>query len=127
MTCGIDDSGGALRQIENDITSLSFSLPRGVQDVTGVDSAGIERLLLLADLQASIQGVFNDAAAPSAHTTFKDVSSTSVDRTLTIVHSGQTLTDEVVLTDYALDRASSGELTWTVPAQHSLTTAPAWS
>jgi hypothetical protein len=98
-----------------------------VQDVTGVDSAGIERLLLLADLQASIQGVFNDAAAPSAHTTFKDVSSTSVDRTLTIVHSGQTLTDEVVLTDYALDRASSGELTWTVPAQHSLTTAPAWS
>jgi len=125
MTVGVDTSAPALVQIENDITSLSWSLPRGVQDVTGVDSAGVERLLLLADLQASLQGVFNDTAA--SHSVFKDVSSTSVTRTLTIIHSGQTLTDEVILNDYALDRSSSGELTWTVPAQHNLTTAPAWS
>jgi hypothetical protein len=126
MTVGVDDSSTSLQQLENDITSLSFSTPRGVQDTTGVDSAGMERLLLLADMQVSMQGVFNDAATQS-HVVFKDVSSTSVDRTLTIVHSGQTLTDEGVLNDYALDRASSGELTWTVPFQHSLTTAPAWS
>jgi hypothetical protein len=73
-----------------------------------------------------MQGVFNDEADKS-HSIFKDVSSTSVDRTLVIIVSSQTLTDEGVLNDYALDRGADGSLTWTVPFQHSLTTAPAWS
>ena len=62
MTVGLDDSGGTLRQIENDVTDLTFSTPRGVQDWTGVDSSANERGLLLADFQASLTGVFNDAA-----------------------------------------------------------------
>ena len=51
VSVAIDDSGGSARTISNDITGLSWSIPRAVQDVTGVDKAAIERLLLLADFE----------------------------------------------------------------------------
>ena len=126
MTVGVDDSGGNLRQIENDITNLDFATPRGVQDATGVNSSGVERILLLADFSATFSGIFNDASN-KAHDVFKTVPSTSVTRTVTIVHSGQTLTNEAVLTDYPLTRAATGELTFAVSALLASTTVPTWS
>ncbi len=48
-TLSVDDSGGTPVVIKNDITDLSISTPRGVQDVTGVDKSAKEALLLLAD------------------------------------------------------------------------------
>ena len=62
MTVAVDDSGGSARSIENDLTSVDWSIPRGVQDVTGVDKSGIERLLTLADFSATLNGVFDDGA-----------------------------------------------------------------
>ena len=127
FTVGIDDSAGpTLRQLENDITSFDFQTPRGVQDVSGVDAVSIERLLLLADFSATFNGVFNDAAN-RAHAVFSTVPSTSVTRTITLVASGQTLTNECILTDYPLSRAQTGELTFAVPALLNSTTAPTWS
>ena len=126
MTVAVDDSGGTARSIENDITSLDFSTPRGVQDSTGIDSSAMERILLLADFSITLNGVFNDATN-AAHDVFKTVSSTSVTRTITIVHSGQTLPNEAILTDYALSRAANGELTWTVPGQLNSTVVPTWA
>ena len=41
MTVAVDDSGGSARTISNDIVSIDFSTPRGVQDVTGVNSSGM--------------------------------------------------------------------------------------
>ena len=111
MTVAVDDSGGSARSIENDLTGVSWSIPRGVQDVTGVNKSAMERLLLLADFSATLDGVFNDASNLS-HAVFATVSSTSVARTVTLVMSGQTLPNEVFFTDYALTRASSGELTF---------------
>lgn len=126
MTVTVDDSAGAGQAITNDITSISFATPRGMQDITGLDKSGIERLLLLADGTVSITGVFNDAANMS-HAVFKTVPTTSVSRTVVIVHSGQTLTMEMMFSDYSLNRAQDGSLTYTATGSLSNGTAPTWS
>lgn len=125
-TCSIDDSAGTARAIVNDFTNISFATPRGVQDITGIDKSAYERLLLLADATFEGTGVFNDAANMS-HSVFKTVSSSSVNRTVTLTVSGQTLANEMIFTDYPLTRAASGELTFTVPGQLSDGVVPTWS
>ena len=126
MTVAVDDSGGSARSIENDLTSVDFAIPRGVQDVTGVNKAAIERLLLLADFSATLSGVFNDASNVS-HDVFKTVASASVARTVTIVTSGQTLPNEVFFRDYSLSRGSDGSLTFSAPCVLQSGTAPTWA
>ena len=126
MTIGLDDATPALQQIESDVLTWSFSTPRGVKDVTGVNSAGVERLLLLADMQATLNGEF-DVGANLAHAVLKTVPSTDAARTLTLIHSAQTLTGEGIVSDYALNRAADGSLSWTAPWLYNATTAPAWS
>ena len=86
-----------------------------------------ERLLLLADFSITLNGSFTDAVAPSAHTTFRTVPSSSVARTVSINISGQTLPNEAFFTDYALTRPTSGELTWTAPGVLSDGTVPLWA
>ena len=125
-TLSVDDSSGTARAIKNDITNFQFATPRGVQDVTGVDKSAYERLLLLADFTITLNGVFNDASNQS-HDVFKTVPSTSVARTTTLVVSGQTLAGELLFTDYAMTRAQSGELTFSVPGVLADGTTPTWA
>jgi hypothetical protein len=125
-TLTVDNSGGSANDIRNDITNLEFSTPRGVQDVTGIDKSAIERLLLLADFSITLSGVFDDGSN-LAHETFKTVPSTSVQRTVAIGVSGQTLSNECLFTDYALTRAQSGEFTWQAPGVLANGTVPSWS
>ena len=125
-TLSVDDSGGTPVDIRNDVTNFEMATPRAVQDVTGVDKSAIERLLLLADFSITLNGVFNDAASKS-HTTLRTVSSTSVNRTVSLNISGQILANECVFTDYSLTRAASGELTWTAPGVLADGTVPTWS
>lgn len=122
----VDDSGGNVCDIRNDVTNFEFSTPRAVQDVTGLDKSAMERLLLLADFSITLNGVFNDEASKS-HAVLKTVSSTSVARTTTITVSGQTLAPEVLYTDYALSRGDDGSLTWSAPGVLSDGTVPTWS
>lgn len=126
----IDDAAGSLQDIRNDITNFQFATPRGVQDVTGIDKSAMERLLLLADMSATWNGVFNPAAN-RAHVIFKTVTSTSVPREISLTVSAQTLgtTPQVtmLLTDYALTRAQSGEFTWSVPGVLANGVIPTWS
>lgn len=125
-TLSVDDAGGSVRAIKNDVTNFQFATPRGVQDVTGVDKAAYERLLLLADFTTTLNGVFNDASGLS-HDVFKTVPSTSVARTVTLTVSGQTLAGELLPTDYSMTRAQSGELTWSVPMVLADGTTPTWA
>ncbi|MFE1205640.1 hypothetical protein ACFW5V_28550 [Streptomyces sp. NPDC058762] len=125
-TFSVDDSAGTARDIRNDCTNIDWSMPRGVQDVTGLDKSAIERLLLLADFSGTANGVFNDAANAS-HSVLKTVSSTSVNRTISIGVSGQTLANECLVTDYALTRAASGEFTWSAPFSLADGAVPTWS
>ena len=127
LTISVDDSGGTLRDISNDVTGgADWSTPRGEQDITGVDKSAMERLLLLADGQITLRGTFNDAAAAS-HAVFKDVSSTSVTRTVTLAISGQTLSMEMLFNNYALSRAADGSLTWETTGMLADGTVPTWS
>jgi hypothetical protein len=123
-TLSVDTSAPALTDIRNDVTNFEFSTPRAVQEITGVDKFAMERLLLLADFSITMNGVFNDALS---HTVFKDVGSTSVTRTISLEVSGQTLSNECLLTDYALTRGDDGALTWQVPGVLQSGTAPTWS
>lgn len=125
-TYSFDDSGGTPRNIRNDVTNFEVSTPRAVQDDTGLDKFAIERLLLLADITGTATGVFNDAANQS-HDTFKTVPTYTGTRTHTLAHSGQTLTAEVVVTDYSHTRAPSGEWTWSAPFSNGDGSLPAWS
>jgi hypothetical protein len=124
--CSVDDSAGAVKTIINDVTNLQFATPRGVQDVTGIDKSAYERLLLLADLTVTLNGVFNDATGQS-HDVFKTVPSTSVARTTTETVSGQTLAAELLYTDYSFSRAQSGEFTWTAPGVLANGAVPTWA
>lgn len=126
MSLAVDDSSGTARTISNDITNLSFSTPRGIQDSTGIDKSAMERIPLLADFSADLSGIFNDASNMS-HDVFKTVPSTSVTRTVTIGVSGQTLAVEALPTDYALTRSQQGELTYSVPLVLQSGDAPTWA
>ena len=125
-TASVDDSSDAVKAIINDFTNISFSTPRGVQDVTGIDKSAVERLLLLADASVDFNGVFNDASGQS-HDVFKTVPSTSVARTVTLTVSGQTLAGEFLFTDYALTRAGDGSLTFSAPGVLATGVVPTWA
>jgi hypothetical protein len=126
MSVAVDDSGTSPRTISNDVTNLDFAIPRGIQDVTGVDKAAVERILGLADFSITLNGIFNDAANLS-HAVFATVSSTSIIRTVTLGASGQSLPNETYFTDYSLTRSSAGELTWTAPGVLGDGTVPTWA
>lgn len=126
-TLSVDSSDTTARDIRNDITNFEFSTPRAVQDITGVDKSANERLLLLADFSITLNGVANFAANPSAHGVFSDVSSTSVQRTVSLGIGGKTLANECLFSDYSLTRADSGELTWTAPGALANGSVPTWA
>jgi len=126
-TLSVDDGAGSLQAIKNDITNFGLATPRGVQDTTGVDKSAMERLLLLADASIDLNGVFNDTTTTGAHQVFKTVSSTSTVRTVSIDVSGQTLSMEMLFTDYNLTRAQSGELTFSAPGVLATGVVPTWS
>lgn len=124
-TLTVDDSTGTSNtDIRNDITNFQFATPRAVQDVTGVDKAAIERLLLLADFSITLNGVFNAALS---HGVFNTVPTTSVSRTTVLTIAAKTMTAEVLYTDYPLTRTASGELNFAVPGVLANGTAPTWS
>jgi hypothetical protein len=126
-TLSVDDSGGSVVALVNDITNFEMATPRGVQETTGLDKSAMERILLLADASITLNGPFNPTASTSSHAVFRTVPSSSVARTVTVAHASQTLAGEYLFTDYALTRAASGELTWTAPGVLSNGTVPTWA
>lgn len=124
----VADSGGTARTITNDCTNWQISTPRAVQDVTGIDKSANERILLLADISFTVNGVFN-AASNMSHAVFSTIPSTSVNRAVSIqaTSAGSTLATNQLLTDYQLTRANTGELTWQVPGSLADGSVPTWS
>lgn len=127
FTIAADDSAGTARTISAGVNSLQFATPRGVQDITGVSFSAIVRQLLLADFNATLALAAFDDASNSTHDVFKTVSSSSVQRTLTLTLSGQTLANEVLFTDYQLSRGNDGSITASVPAVLANGTVPTWA
>lgn len=123
-TFAVDTSGGSPTNIRNDTTKLDFSTPREVQDVTGLDSLGMERLLLLSDFSVDPEGVFNPSLS---HTVFSDVTTDNTTRTVTLTIAGKSLTGECLITGYSLSRSSKGEFTWKAPMVLANGVPAAWS
>jgi hypothetical protein len=123
-TLSVDTSTPTLTDIRNDVTNFEFATPRAVQEITGVDKSAFERLLLLADFSITLNGVFNPALS---HTVFEDIGSASVTRTVSLTVGGVSLSNECLLTDYALTRGDDGAFTWSVPGVLADGTAPNWT
>ena len=126
MTVTIDDADGTGRAITNDITNITFSTPRGVQDVTGLNSTALERLLLLIDFNCTVTAVFNPAANPSMFGVFSTPADNDT-RTVVIVVGGKTMTAECHMTDVSWSRNADGSFTAQATFMQSSTTAPAWT
>jgi hypothetical protein len=126
MSVTVDNSAGAGKNISNDINDISFSTPRGMVDVTGLDKSGIERLLLLADGKVQIKGTPN-MTADMSHDVFKTVPTTSVSRTVVIVVGGATLTMELMFSEYGFSRDGSGKLVFTATGENADGSVPIWS
>lgn len=127
-TLTVADAAGTARDIRNDITSLSWKMPRAVQETTGIDKSAIERLLLLADLSYALDGVFNPAATTSSHAVFSTVGTTATNRAVSLVVGGATLGPaNCVASSYDLKRSNKGELTWTAALMLADGAVPTWS
>jgi hypothetical protein len=129
LTVTVDDSGGTGQAITNDITNVSWQMPSAVQDVTGLDKAGHERLLLLADFSITMNGVFNDAANKS-HAVLKNyrtLAANQVGRTVAIAHSGQSLSVEVLIANYDWNRGADGSAVWQSGGSLADGNVPLWS
>lgn len=129
-TIKVMDATSTLQTITNDVTNYTWTNPRGVQDTTGVDKFAHEQLLLLADYSVTLNGVFNSAANFS-HAVFSTVTSTTVNRQVSIAPTSNSSTPilvvNCVLTDYQITRANTGELTWQVPGQLADGAVPTWA
>jgi len=124
----VADSSASVQTITDDVTNWTLSTPRAVQDVTGVGKSANERILLLADISVTLNGVFDDATDLS-HEVFSTVPSTSVARAtvLTPTADNPELPFNALYTDYNLTRAATGELTWQVPGVLADGTVPTWT
>lgn len=120
----LDNDAGAAQDIRNDVTNYDFSTPYNVQEITGVDKFAIERQLLLADHQGTLNGVVNPSANRQHAVMSGDL---RVARTLAMTVAAQILASEVLLTDYKWTRAAGGELTYQTPFSLSDGTEPAWT
>jgi hypothetical protein len=119
LTTALTIAGNA---ISNDVTSFNVDTPYGVQDVTGIDKSAMERLLLRGDLQGSINGVFNTASSMS-HATLK----TPGEKSFVAAYPGATLTTTVISSNYAVNMAEDGSLTWSVNIVLTGGAVPVWS
>ena len=111
----------ATKVISNDVLSLTFNTPWGVQDVTGLDKSALERILLLADCTGTLTCAFNTASDRS-HAVLK----TPGEKAFIIGYPGATATFTAVTTDYQLNSAADGSLVSTVPFALSNGTACGW-
>lgn len=125
LTLTIDDAGGTGRAVTG-VTGVTFNTTRTQQDVTELSQSAMARLLLLSDFSMTVNFVFDDTADVGSFQVFKSYTDNDT-RTVVIVHSGQTLTAECILTDVNWNRAQDGSLTGTANFVLGSGTAAAWS
>ena len=129
-TFSIDDGAAALQNVSTGVFSFEISTPRGNVEITGLDKSAMERLLLLADGQVTLSGGFDTAATTGLHTVLRTMSSTSIQRTVTVVINSTpsaTLSMEMICTEYALSRGQDGNMTSSATLLLANGAVPTWS
>lgn len=122
----VDDAGGSVCTLVNDVTQLNFATPRAVLDVTGLDKSAFERLLGLADLTGTFTIWFNDDAS-KGFSVVKTIASSTVQRTITNTVSGNTLAAECWLTDQPWTRGTDGSFSAAIPFALANGAVPTWA
>lgn len=128
-TITIDDGNsgsGTGRNLSAYCTQLSFSTPRGSQDISSIDASGMKRLLLRSDVQINATFVFDDTSNLTFDV-FKTAATDDGSRTVVIAKSGQTFTAECILTDVNWSIGTDGSFTITTTFQLSNGTDGTWS
>jgi hypothetical protein len=129
-TISVTDATTAYQNIGNDITNYAFTMPRGTEDVTGMNKFAHEQLLLLTDFTVTLNGIF-DPGPNLSHSVFSTVSGTSVTRSVSISPTSVTTTPIItvncLITDYQITRDNTADLTWQVPGQLADGTVPTWA
>ena len=125
----VDDSGGTLRDISNDLTSLEVNIAQNLLDITGIDKSAMERLIGLGDGTINLTGVFDASAANKAHDVFKTRTGT---RTVDYKVGGNTtgnpyLTMEMLVSSYVPVHNADGSLSFTAGLSLQSGTTPTWS
>jgi hypothetical protein len=125
----VDDSGGTVRDISNDISGgYGINIAQDLLETTGLDKSARERLTGMSDGDVTLTGTFN-AASNKSHDVFK---TRTTARTFDLRVGGNTsgypkLAMEMVIANYNIARDSAGVLTWTATLNLSNGTVPAWS
>ena len=124
----VDDSGGNIRDLSDNITSYEVANTQNLLDSTTISKSAMERLIGLGDYVMTLTGVF-DKASNKSHDVFKTKSGT---RTVTLAIGGNTsgypkLESEMLVSDYNLSRGNDGGLTWTATLNLQSGTVPTWS
>lgn len=123
-TLDVDDEGGVAQDVREDVNSLEFSTPIGLLEVTGIDKSAMERLHGIADFSATLNFTADFDTSDSVHDVFADLSSI---RTVLIVVAAQTLTNECLFSDYALNRGTDGSLSGSAPCSLAGGVVPNWT
>ena len=124
----VDDSGGTVRDISNDIGDYGVNIAQELVTVTGLDKSAQERITGMSDGDITLNGFFN-AASNKSHDVFKTRTGT---RTVDIRIGGNSSSNpkvsmEMQIASYALTRGSDGSLTWSVTLNLADGTVPTWS
>lgn len=120
-----ESDGSSARDLRNDITNFQMATPRGIQDTTGIDKSAIERIPLLADLSYTLTLVYNPTAQ-KGHQVFRTISSSDTQRTTVCGIGSESLTSQILYTDYQLTRGADGTLISNVPGVLADGTVPTW-
>lgn len=124
-TLSVDNDAGVAKDLRNDVNSFDFTTPYAEWEVTGVDLSAKERLLLLADLTGTLNGIFNPST-DKIHAVL-GAGNLRVVRTVLMVVAAKSLTSECLFTSYKLSRASGGELTTESPYALADGVTPTWT
>lgn len=128
-TITIDDGNsgaGTGRDLSAYCTQLSFSTPRGSQDISSLNASGMKRLLLRSDVNINATFVFDDGSNLSFDV-FKTAGTDDGSRTVVIAHSSNTFTAECILTDTVYSIGADGSLTIQATFQLSNGVDGTWS
>jgi hypothetical protein len=109
----IDDSSGTPVTFSNDVATVNLDISQAIQDVSGLDSTGTERIGLRGDYKAAFTGFWGSADVISV---FGDIRTA---RALTVAYPGRTFTGEIMIDSFADAIGADGSDSWAASGSSS--------
>lgn len=110
----IDNISGSPVDISAFVGSCTINTSRALQDVTGLDKDGTERITLRGDYTVDVTGFLDDTNATDP--IFLDPANA---RSLSITLNGRAFAGEVVIGSYTEARNDDGSISWTANVSQS--------